>query len=317
MQIFIKTLTGKTITIDVQPCDPIFSTDGLVFPSESSIEDEEIEAHLQEAEGLLSALRKSGPILGAASALRSVRVWFSSTVAYEFRAGKGLTAADLIALASCRSAQLADFGVAATATPDSCLLVRSTRRQLRPDEAIAEAVPEGDSLVLVPNAKAAALDCAAGATAKAYAAQMSAREARAAARAARMSAGMPSATAPPLPAAPSESFAVHVVLGGSYLMRVLVRSSFTVRQLRSLVKAKHARLLKPKASGLRHQGVPRVLPSNFALALNGQMLRCVESQLTMLLLFCTAAFGCQFIRFSSVRLLLRPRVYRTYMSAAK
>lgn len=262
------------MTFDVEPCDSIFANDGLEFPPESSIDDEEIDAHLQEAEGLSSALRKAGSLLDTSSGGRIVRLWLSSSVAFSFSVCKGLTAADLLALASFRSAQLADFGLAATAQPDACLVVRSTRRQLRPDEDVAAAVAEGDSLVLVRRAQAAALRDG-GAEAAAAAVKLSAREARAAARAARLSTAVPAAPAAPLPAPPSESYAVHVVLGGSYLVRVLVRSSFTVKQLRRLVEAKHARLLKPTASGLHHHDVPRVLPRDFALSLNGQLLRCV------------------------------------------
>lgn len=298
MQIFLKTLTGRTITLDVEPCDSILATDRLEYPDESSIDETDVTAHLADAEKLLNALRRVDSPSGASSDMRVLRLWVNSTTALDFNVQGRLSASELLSLAACRCSQLADFELAAAVFPDACLMMRSSRRRFSGDEDIISALTDGDSLVVVA-AEPKHVDSdglLASSAATLLSAKVSDRTARAIARASRRDKTLPSSSSASASltaaaatvassAGPSssanaaiasmsgDSYAVHVVIGGCHVMRVLVRSSFTVKQLRSLVKRKHARLLKPSANGMRRQGVPRVLPQNLALALNGQVLR--------------------------------------------
>lgn len=74
----------------------------------------------------------------------------------------------------------------------------------------------------------------------------------------------------------TDSYAIHVLLGGSYLMRVVVKPSFTIKQLKSVIERKHAELTKPlpgRPVQAKHKAVSNTLPPRFALSMNGSELR--------------------------------------------
>lgn len=79
----------------------------------------------------------------------------------------------------------------------------------------------------------------------------------------------------------SDGYAVFVLLGGSFLMRLVVRGAFTIKQLRSLIKSKHAGMAKPADGATAVKGLPAALPEGMTLALEGQLLRCVVVYITL------------------------------------
>lgn len=263
MQIFVKTLTGKTITLDVEPSDYICDGGGLVYPDE--IPAPEIEARIEAAKGLFAELQMAALVKSGAA--RLLRVWLNGNIAIDLSIppkGASVRAADILARAVKKYCDIADIGIAATVDAGARLIVRETRKELGPDDNVDAILPDGGSLVLVSGPQKAGAAAAPAGAAPAGGAGTAAAPA-----------SVPAA-APGLyrsPSGRSDGYAIFVLLGGSFLMRLVVRAAFTIKQLKTLIKNKHAGMLKPADGSEVVKTMPVSLPEGMTLALEGQLLR--------------------------------------------
>lgn len=282
MQIFVKTLTGKTVTLDVEPSDEIGGGGEMIYPD--VIPNEELQKQKDAAKALFSDLQVVALVKSGAA--RLVRIWLNANIALDLPIppkGTAVRAADVLGRAVKKYFEIADIGLAATVSSDARLVVRETRKELAPEDDVDAALPDGGSLVLVSGPQKAAP--AAGAPAAPASATGVSAGAPAAGGAGKPAAPAAPAAVPGLyrsPSGRSDGYVIFVLLGGSFLMRLVVRGTFTIKQLRSLIKNKHAGMAKPADGSSAVKGLPAALPEGLTLALEGQLLRCVVADVALL-----------------------------------
>lgn len=155
MQIFVKTLTGKTITLDVEPSDLIGGGGCMEYPD--VIPDEELQQQKEAAKALFSELQVAALVKSGAA--RLVRVWLNANIALDLPIppkGATVRAADVLGRAVKKYFEIADIGLAASVSSDARLVVRETRKELAPEDDVDAALPDGGSLVLVSGPQKAA-----------------------------------------------------------------------------------------------------------------------------------------------------------------
>lgn len=166
----------------------------------------------------------------------NVTIWISANLSVEMPVpATGKPAGELLA----DVARLCERSKVGVQVASMRLMVRSSRRILAPAEDVRAALPAGDALVLVPSFAEISAD------------------------------GAP-LDAPYSSANGSEGYSIFVVLGGSKLVQLTVTAKFTIKQLRGLIKRKHAELV---AKGTQGTNFPAKLPDTPGLLFKGQTLR--------------------------------------------
>lgn len=258
MRVRVSTLTGKKIDFDVSPDTTVVRSAHADEASiarvlaELPVTEEQIENQLGTALDLLPLARLEDE--GA----RKVPVWVNGSIALMVPlppAPSCVSAARLVegALKRFDEMTLQELPMTDLAA-DSRLLVRETRREIPEDEDAAAALPDGGSFVIASSSgrsKPARVSAAAGAPTAAAPSAAAAPAGPLALRRAffRSASGL------------SEGYPIYVLLlGGRYLMRLVVKGSFTIKQLRGLVKRKYARHLARSGRGAYGYGLPETLP---------------------------------------------------------